>query len=100
LSSKIKIFTYSFSLIFVENFSTNQTNGSNNNWGQSKDGQTDVQTEQTTDRQRYFFELTPIHKGDLIFFVCLGEREQIGQNLYLLVRYASLLCSLALLAGG
>ncbi len=60
------------------------------------DGQTDGQTEQTTDRQRYFFELTPIHKGNFDF-LCVWEGEnKWGEShtslLAMQVCFAHLLC--------
>jgi hypothetical protein len=34
--------------------------------------------QQTDDRQKDIFELTPINKEDFNFFVCMGGRERMG----------------------
>ncbi len=98
LSFRIKILKYIFSLVFIKKFHANQTKGSKDNWGQTC-------YRQTTDRQTDIFELTPIHRENFLiffffFFLRMGGKEQAGWNLYLLTRYASLLRSLAPLAGG
>ncbi len=74
----------------------NQTNGSKDNWGQTRHRQT------TDDRQTDIFELTPIHKGNFrfkfFFFFCIWEGEYEWGEIYtsLLatqVRFAHLLRS-------
>jgi hypothetical protein len=92
---RIIILKYIFPLVFVKKIYPNQTNGSKDNWGQTRDRQTD---RQQTDNRQTFLSWPPSIWEILIFFFffAYGRERMNGVKFIppcLLRKFASLTCS-------